>query len=146
LTVELREYGQRVGFEAVGLGGRRATLAHIRIRSHLSVGRYGVELDRLVPLVEEELIRARGAVDAYLIEETGKMECHCPRFILAMRTLLGDPVPVVATIALRGGGFIAEVQQRPDVQIVEVTQANRGELPAQIAAWVKERTVRANTP
>ena len=26
---------------------------------------------------------------------------------------------------LRGGGFIAEVKNRPDVQIVEVTQGNR---------------------
>jgi hypothetical protein len=46
---------------------------------------------------------------------------------------------VLATIALRGGGFIAEVEQRRDVQIVEVTKANRQTLPGQIAAWVKER-------
>jgi hypothetical protein len=38
------------------------------------------------------------------------------------------------------------LKQRPDVQVVEVTQANRGELPAQIAAWVKESASRANTP
>jgi nucleoside-triphosphatase len=83
-------------------------------------------------------------VDAYLIDEIGKMECHCPQFILAMRRLLGEPIPVVATIALRAGGPIAEVKQRPDVQIVEVTQANRQALPAQVAAWVKERTAQAN--
>jgi nucleoside-triphosphatase THEP1 len=51
LTVALREHGQRVGFEAVGLGGRRAILAHIRIRSPVSVGRYGVDPGCLVPLV-----------------------------------------------------------------------------------------------
>src|SRR5271157_3767665 len=55
LTLELREHGQRVGFEAVGLGGRRAILAHIRFRSLVSVGRYGVEPDPLVPLIKEEL-------------------------------------------------------------------------------------------
>jgi nucleoside-triphosphatase len=63
-----------------------------------------------------------------------------------MRRLLTEAVSVVATIALRGGGFIAEVKQRPDVQIVEVTQANRQAPPGQTAAWVKERTARANTP
>jgi nucleoside-triphosphatase len=42
LTVELREHGQWVGFKAVGLSGRRAILAHVRFRSPLSVGRYGV--------------------------------------------------------------------------------------------------------
>jgi nucleoside-triphosphatase THEP1 len=65
------------------------------------------------------------------------MECHCPQFISPMRTLLGEPVPVVATIALRGCGFIAGVKNRPDVQIVEVTQANRDELPGQIAEWAR---------
>jgi nucleoside-triphosphatase len=144
LTLELREHGQRVGFEAVGLGGRRAILAHVRFRSTFSVGRYGVEPDRLVPLIEEEVIRQTGAVDAYLIDEIGKMECHCPQFVATMRRLLGGPIPVVVTIALRGGGFIAEVKNRLDVQIVEVTQANRQALPAQIAAWVKERGAQAN--
>ena len=63
-----------------------------------------------------------------------------------MRRLLGGPIPVVASVALRGGGLIAEVKQRPDVQVVEVTQANRGELPAQIASWVKDSASYANTP
>src|SRR3954447_3944099 len=69
LTRELRQHGQRVGFEAVGLGGRRALLAHVRVRSPLSVGRYGVDPDRLLPLIEEELERPRGTVDAFLIDE-----------------------------------------------------------------------------
>ncbi len=74
------------------------------------------------------------------------MECHCPQFVATMSRLLGEPIPVVATIALRGGGFIAEVKSRLDVRIVEVTQANRGTLPGQIAAWVKQRKEQANTP
>jgi nucleoside-triphosphatase len=145
LTLELREDGQRAGFEAVGLGGHRAILAHVRFRTSVSVGRYGVEPNRLIPLIEEELIRPLGTVDAFLIDEIGMMECHCPQFVATMRNLLDGPIPVLATIALRGGGFIAEVKQRRDVQIVEVTQANRQSLPVQIAAWVKERTAQANT-
>jgi nucleoside-triphosphatase THEP1 len=57
LTLELREHGQRVGFEAVGLGGGRAILAHVRFRPPVSVGRYGVEPDRLIPLIGEEKVR-----------------------------------------------------------------------------------------
>jgi nucleoside-triphosphatase len=133
-----------VGFEAVGLGGRRAILAHARFRSSVSVGRYGVEPNRLTPLIEVELARPPGAVDAFLIDEIGKMECHCPQFVATMRRLLGGRIPVLATIALRGGGFMAEVRNRPDVEIVEVTQANRQALPGQIAAWVKDRRAQAN--
>lgn len=92
------------------------------------------------------MVRPPGTVDAYLIDEIGKMECHCPQFIDAVSRLLEGPVPLVATIALRGGGFIAEVKERHDVQILEVARANRHALPGQIAAWVKQRTALANTP
>jgi nucleoside-triphosphatase len=145
LTLELREQGHRVGFEAVGLGGRHVTLAHIRFRSPVSVGRYGVEPDRLVPLIEEELVRQPGTVDAFLIDEIGKMECLCQQFISTMRTLLGEPTPVVSTIALRGAGFISEVKNRRDVQIVEVAHGKRDILPDQIAAWVQQLMTQTNT-
>jgi nucleoside-triphosphatase len=146
VTRELRDQGQRVGFEAIGLGGHRVMLAHVRFRSLVSVGRYGVEPDRLVPLIIEEMVRPPGTVDTYLIDEIGKMECHCPQFTEAIRRLLLGSVPVVATIALRGGGFIAEVKERRDVQIVEVTRGNRQALPGRIAAWVKQIANQANTP
>jgi nucleoside-triphosphatase len=146
LTRELREQGQRVGFEAIGLGGRRAILAHVRFRSLVSVGRYGVEPDRLIPLINEEMVQPPGTVDAYLIDEIGKMECHCPPFTQAVSRLLLGPIPLVASIALRGSGFIAEVKKRPDVQIVEVTNGNRQTLPGEIAGWVKQHTAQANTP
>lgn len=146
LTLELREHGQRVGFQAVGLGGRRAILAHVHFRTLVSVGRYGVEPKHLLPLIGEELERPPGIVDAFLIDEIGKMECHCPQFTEAVCRLLEGPLPLVASIALRGGGFIADVKNRPDVQVVEVTQGSRDTLPGQIVAWVKQRTAEANTP
>jgi nucleoside-triphosphatase len=102
-----------------------------------------VEPDRLVPLIEEELVRPAGAVDVFLIDEIGKMECNCPQFISTMKRLLGGPTPVVATIALRAGGFIAEIKARSDVQVLEVTNRNRDALPAQIAAWAKEHKAQA---
>jgi nucleoside-triphosphatase len=133
LTVELREHGQRVGFEAIDLSGQRTILAHVRSRSPVRVGRYGVEPDRLIPLVEENLLRPTGPVDAFLIDEIGKMECYCPDFVAAVRTILEGPAPVLASIALRGGGFIAEVKARPDVRIIEVAPGNRDELPKRLA-------------
>jgi hypothetical protein len=50
----------------------------------------------------------------------------------------------VASIALRGDGFIAEVKQRSDVQVSEVTHTNRSTLPVQIATWVMDRTAQTN--
>jgi nucleoside-triphosphatase len=137
LTLELREHGQRLGFEAIDLSGRRTILAHVRSRSPVRVGRYGVESERLIPLVEETLVRPSGSVDVFLIDEIGKMECSCPAFTAAMRRVLDGPVPVLATIALKGSGFISEVKARPDVRIIEVTPGNREDLPERLATWLR---------
>jgi nucleoside-triphosphatase len=72
------------------------------------------------------------------------MECHCAPFIESVSRLLEGPVHLVASIARRGGGVIAEVKKRPDVQIVEVTYGNRQSLPRQIATWIKQHTAQGN--
>ncbi|HXG10935.1 MAG TPA: nucleoside-triphosphatase [Gemmataceae bacterium] len=137
-TQERRERGQRVGFEAVGLASDlRAVLAHIKSRSHVRVGRYGVEPTRLEPLVRAELERPSDEVDAFIIDEIGKMELHCAPFVRTVRGLLDGPTPVIATVALKGGGFIAEAKARPDVLVVPVGVENRDSLPALLVDWLR---------
>ncbi len=136
-TQELREQGQRVGFEAVGLSGRRTVLAHVQSRSQLRVGRYGVDPEQLRPLVQVELTRPDGQVDVYLIDEIGKMELFCPAFGEVMPRLLDGPVPVVTTVALKGQGLIAQVKTRQDVRLIQVTGQNRDALPGQLERWLR---------
>ena len=147
MTREIREHGQRVGFEAIGLGGRSC---HPRSRPvsarPVSVGRYGVEPDRLVPLIEEELDRPPGTVDAYLIDEIGKMECHCPQFIAAMSRLLEDRFHSWRPSLFAAAVSSPRSRNALTCRLVEVTHANRQTLPAQIAAWVNQHTAQANTP
>jgi nucleoside-triphosphatase len=64
------------------------------------------------------------------------MECLSPSFVAAMRTLLDGRAPVVATIAQRGGGFIAEVKRRPDAELRTLTRATRDALPDAIVEWL----------
>ncbi len=54
----------------------------------------------------------------------------------AMRSLLDSGQPLVATVALRGSGFIAEVRNRVDVELWDATKENRDELPDQILRWL----------
>lgn len=138
-TEEIREAGARRGFRAVTLDGWQRDLARVDFPGSPRVGPYGVDVGTVAALVERAL-RPDAAVDVYLVDEIGKMECLSPRFVAAMRALLDSSRPVIATIALRGGGFIAEVKAREDVEALEVTRANRDELPARILAWVRERS------
>jgi nucleoside-triphosphatase len=139
-TEELRERGQRVGFEAIGLSGERAILAHVRSRSRQRVGRYGVEPAALDALVRAELLRATDEVDAFVIDEIGKMELLCPSFVAVVPRLLDGEVPVIATVALRGAGLIAAVKARADACLIDVSQVDRDSLPDELERWFRERS------
>lgn len=65
------------------------------------------------------------------------MELYCPEFVDAVRRLLDRPVPLLATVALRGEGLIEEVKCRDDVRLVELTAANRDGLPAELEMWAR---------
>lgn len=49
------------------------------------------------------------------------------------------PVPMLATVAAKGGGFIAQVKARSDVEIVMVTLANRDSLPDELSHRIQAR-------
>jgi nucleoside-triphosphatase len=137
-TRNLRAQGQRAGFEAVGLSsGLRCVLAHATSSSRVHVGRYGVEPGRLDPLVRAELEKPLDGIDAFVIDEIGKMELQCQPFIAAARRLLDSPRPVVATVSLKGQGLIADVKGRADVCLLQVSVESRDSLPDTLAVWLQ---------
>jgi nucleoside-triphosphatase len=133
-TQELREHGQRVGFEAVGLSGQRAILAHVGFKTKQRVGKYGVEPGRLEELLHAELNRP---ADAWVVDEIGKMELLCPAFVVAVSRLLDGPAPVFATVVLKGQGLIAAVKARNDGQLIHVINDNRDRLPEELERWMR---------
>jgi nucleoside-triphosphatase len=141
-TQEIRQHGNRLGFEAIGLGGGRCVLAHVSVRSKWRVGRYGVELDVFNALLRDELDRPSDAVDVFIIDEIGKMECCSEVFVQSAARVLSGPVPLLATIAARGGGLISQVKDRPDVEIVTVSAENRDGLPGQLVDLLTPRQSR----
>ena len=138
-TQEIRQHGQRVGFEAIGLNGQTTTLAHVDFRSPHRVGRYGVDLGGFEAIVQAELARPAGCVDVFVIDEIGKMECLSGVFVEAVTRVLDSPVPILATVAAKGGGFIAAVRGRPDVEVITVCTSNRDRLAEELASWSRSR-------
>lgn len=137
-TAETRaRTGSREGFALIGFDGSRATLAHVGLHGP-RVGKYGVDV-AAVDAAAARLLAPRAGVDVYLVDEIGKMECLSPAFVEAMRRLLEARVTVVATVARKGAGFIAEVKRRADARVLEVTRANRDALPDEVRAWLAAR-------
>lgn len=108
-------------------------MAHVDFAKTFRVGRYGVDV-AVIETVAHDCLVLGDRVELYLVDEIGKMECLSPKFIAAMRTLLNADKAVVATIAEKGAGFIAEVKRRRDVEVWRVTAANRDALPARVIA------------
>lgn len=143
-TEEIRCRGERRGFRLVGFDGTQCVIAHVNFPKTARVGKYGVDvsaLDRLAPV-----LLTPTASELYLVDEISKMECLSRRFVEAVRALLAGPPPLIATVALKGVGFIAEVKHRPDVAVWTVTHANRDRLPQKILAWLAAAAAERRLP
>jgi nucleoside-triphosphatase len=136
-TEEIRSSGQRVGFRLETFDGRGVVLAGVALRSLHRVGKYGVDVEAVDSLVESALSPVE-PVDVYFVDEIGRMECLSHRFVTAITALLDSNHPLIATVAMRGGGLIAEAKHRGDVDLWQLTRGNRDQVPARVVAWLAD--------
>ena len=133
----LDEQGTREGFRLVTLCGRRLVLSHIRHPGPYRVSRYGVDVPGFEQLLAELNLRhARSRL--IVIDEIGKMECLSRRFTDDVTALLNSPKMLIATIALKGEGFIRQVKDRPDGRLVTVTRENRDRLMSDLSTELEK--------
>ena len=137
-TEEIRnEQGIREGFRLVTLCGRQLVLSHIHHPGPHRVSRYGVDVAGFEHLLAQlDLGHAQSPL--IMIDEIGKMECLSRRFRADMTTLLNQSKMLIATIALKAGGFIRVVKDRPDCRLVTVTTDNRDSLMVELAGELQE--------
>jgi nucleoside-triphosphatase len=132
-TEETRKGAQRTGFRVVTLDGETGPLATVGKGGRPHVGRYRVDVDGFEEAALESL-QLRPDIELYVVDEIGKMEGYSDRFIESMKRLLASKVPVIASVALHGAGFIDEVKSHSRAELIHVTQKNRDELPKQLAS------------
>ncbi|OGL41722.1 MAG: hypothetical protein A2161_02540 [Candidatus Schekmanbacteria bacterium RBG_13_48_7] len=111
-------------------------MSSINFKNGPQVGKYKVDIQGFEQIVLPELNRKSSDVDVFLIDEIGKMECFSQKFVDAILRILDDNVPVVATVALKGNGFIAEVKSRKDIRLIEITYKNRDYIVDEIVGWL----------
>jgi nucleoside-triphosphatase len=126
-TEEIREGGRRLGFSMVDFTGRADVLAHVDFPGRPRVGKYGVAVATFESFLASIPFIAP-ATRLIVIDEIGKMECLSTVFQNLIGELLDQPTPVLATVALRGGGLIAAIKERPDVELLHLTARNRDAL------------------
>jgi nucleoside-triphosphatase len=132
---EIREGGRRVGFAIKTLEGERGVLAHVNVKNGPQVGRYTVNIQDIDQIIVPSLKIALEAELIIIIDEIARMELYSRAFADIVRRCL-DSGRVLGTIQVRHGGFVQEVRNRSDVEILEVTHANRNELPKRIWGFI----------
>ena len=133
LTTEIRERGERAGFSLEGLNGEQGVLAHVEIFSRFQVGKYGVDVAGFDAFLER-LDLWRPGIGCIVIDEIGKMEVLSKRFCALVRRIADADRPFLATVAVKGGGLIAEIKRRRGIRLVTVTAKNRDDLLDEILA------------
>jgi nucleoside-triphosphatase len=126
-TEEIREEGIRKGFSLISVTGEKSILAAENIPSRFRVGKYGVDPVNFEKFIGNIPFRDP-ASRIIIIDEIGKMECFSKMFTELVIELLSSNKLVVATVALKGTGLMAQVKSRPDIELIEITNDNRNDL------------------
>ena len=135
---EIRVNNARQGFELVTFQGRRFVVAHVDLTSAYRVGRYGVTV-AVIDIAIENALPEESSTKLFIIDEIGKMECFSSLFVKRMSSILDSGKPVIATIALKGGGFIVEVKNRPGIELWKMTTKNRDLMAQRIIDWFESK-------
>ena len=137
-TAEIRRRGERRGFRLIGFDGTEALIAHVDLPKTARVGKYGVDVAAMDAAADAALAPSQG-VQLYLVDEIGKMECLSVRFVEHMQRIVAGRVPLIATVARRGSGYIAEVKRDQRCELWTLSRANRDAMPEELLAWLRSR-------
>lgn len=130
-TTELREKGQRIGFEVVTTDGERAPLARVREVCPAAkgpfVGRYCVDVHAFQKVALDSL-KARS--DVLVIDEVGKMELFSELFRNRVAELLANENNcILVTVPLSGGApLVEQIKRHKSGRVFTVSRSNRDDL------------------
>lgn len=135
-TEEIRNEGQRKGFQLMGLNGSTSIFAHILIESPHHVGKYRVDVDAFDKFLQS-IDFQHNKKSPIIIDEIGKMECLSSKFVKMIWDIMDSDNPVIATISHTDGGIKGKIKQREDVELFKMNLDNRKSLPNEILEIIK---------
>ena len=130
ITREVRENGTRIGFQILDVNrGQTGWLAHTSQPTGPQVGKYRVNLNDLDQIGVEAIQDALGTADIVVIDEIGPMELFSPAFRQIVRDVLDSDKAALGVVHYgTRETLIDSIKKRGDVEIIEVSVANRDSL------------------
>ncbi len=136
-TSEIRERNIRKGFELRSLDGKQGLLAHVDIVSPHRVGKYKVDMKGFEAFLER-IPFLEPSASLIIVDEIAKMECFSELFKRLVTQVLDSDKVVLASIALKGDGFIESIKKRDDVKLVELVESRREILVEEIVGEIEK--------
>jgi nucleoside-triphosphatase len=136
-TVEIREDGVRTGFELVALNGNSKVLAHIKLKSKQSVGKFKVDVKGFDSMLDNIFVKAK-KTGLYIIDEIGKMECKSKKFSKYIKEFLSSEKLVIASITEKATGLINDIKKREDVSLYTLTAYNQELLLKELTMTIRD--------
>jgi nucleoside-triphosphatase len=129
LTAEIREKGQRVGFEVRDLTNeRRGKLAVLAGGLGPRVGKYRVNLEDLASVGARGLEDAAVSSELIVIDEVGPMELVSPEFRRAVKACIDSGKPILAVVHQRLEDDLLNELKAKAKSLYEVEIINRDEV------------------
>ncbi len=124
VTNEIREKGERVGFEIEAHDKSKALFASIQLHTPIVVSKYHVDIPALESILPK--VSLYNPDDVLYIDEIGEMQLHSEVFKKHVRACLDSSNVCVATLSrIYANDFIEEIKKRDDCIVIELIPENR---------------------
>lgn len=138
-TREIREKGQRTGFEIVTLEGPTSLLAtrnpDVPITNAVPFKVFRVNLDAVELVALPALLRAAEARKLLIIDEIGPMEIFSEPFCRTVLNLFNNPdLAIVGTAVYRPNRYANQIKKHPRAVVKIVSRENRDNVPDEVLA------------
>ncbi len=121
------------------LDGHIGILADIAyINTSLKVGRYGVVLPFLEEFALAAVYSALASKEFVIVDKLGPMQLFSDKLMLAVMSVLESTHPLVGTAFSGHHPWLDELKQRSDVELFELTNENRDQVPKALIETLKK--------
>lgn len=127
-TEEVRDEGERVGFQLVTLDGKCGMLAQAGMKNVPQVKRYGVDLSFLETVGVPALYEAIITKDVVVLDEIGLMQVSSELFKHAVLAALASPRLLIGTIPLESHPWLDMLKQQQTIRLLYATFDNQEEI------------------
>lgn len=136
VTNELRENGERTGFEIQTYANRKIILASTDFLSDYKVSKYFVNVKNLDLILND--VQSFKKNDLLYLDEIGQMELFSEKFKQTVLYYLNSENTCILTISkIFSNPFIEEIKKRNDVVLIEITEENRLDKQLLIEIYLK---------